>query len=137
MQVQYRGDKIVGDLTTAHPQPMPNGDLVNLVSTVSHRLAACLPFLRWIASLGAAVCRWLVHRRRLPGRNLAAALAWSWQVGVGFHVYRHPAAAFEQRQLIAKVPHRRPLAPAWVHDFPATQVGGWVGGKGGWAGDSC
>lgn len=34
MQVQYRGDKIVGDLTTAHPQPMPNGDLVNLVSTV-------------------------------------------------------------------------------------------------------
>lgn len=44
------------------------------------------------------------------------------QVGVGFHVYRHPAAAFEQRQLIATVPHRRPLAPAWVHDFPATQV---------------
>ncbi|KAI7842354.1 hypothetical protein COHA_003994 [Chlorella ohadii] len=74
-RVQYRGDKIVGDLTTAHPQPMPNGDLVNLVSTV----------------------------------------------GVGFHVYRHPAAAFEQRQLIATVPHRRPLAPAWVHDFPATQ----------------
>ena len=33
LQVKYQ-DKIKGDLTTAHPQPMPNGDLVNLVSTV-------------------------------------------------------------------------------------------------------
>lgn len=75
-QVRYDGgDGVRGDLTTAHPQPMPNGDLVNLVSAV----------------------------------------------GMGFSVYRHPAGAFERRQLIATVPHRRPLAPAWVHDFPATQ----------------
>ncbi|PSC71885.1 carotenoid oxygenase [Micractinium conductrix] len=72
-QVKYR-DGIQGDLTTAHPQPMPDGSLVNIVSAV----------------------------------------------GVGFKLYRHPADAFEQRQLIATVPHRRPLAPAWVHDFPAT-----------------
>lgn len=72
-QVRYQ-DKISGDLTTAHPQPLPNGDLVNLVSTV----------------------------------------------GVGLKVYRHPAGAFDRRELIATVPHRRPLAPAWIHDFPAT-----------------
>lgn len=34
-QVRYDGgDGVRGDLTTAHPQPMPNGDLVNLVSAV-------------------------------------------------------------------------------------------------------
>ncbi len=75
-QVKYGGDGVKGDLTTAHPQHMPNGDLINLVSAV----------------------------------------------GVGFNVYRHTAGAFEKRQLIATVGHRRPLAPAWVHDFPATQV---------------
>lgn len=42
------------------------------------------------------------------------------QVGVGIKVYRHPAGAFGQRQLIATVKHSRPLAPAWIHDFPAT-----------------
>lgn len=72
-QVRYQ-DGISGDLTTAHPQPMPNGDLINILSAV----------------------------------------------GVGLKVYRHPAGAFEQRQLIATVAHRRPLAPAWIHDFPAT-----------------
>ncbi|KAL4425949.1 hypothetical protein ABPG75_009965 [Micractinium tetrahymenae] len=72
-QVRYQ-DGISGDLTTAHPQPMPNGDLINLLSAV----------------------------------------------GVGLKVYRHPAGAFERRQLIATLAHRRPLAPAWIHDFPAT-----------------
>jgi carlactone synthase/all-trans-10'-apo-beta-carotenal 13,14-cleaving dioxygenase len=75
-QVRYGADGVRGDLTTAHPQPLPGGDLVNLVSAV----------------------------------------------GTGFTLYRHPAAAFDRRQPIATVPHRRPLAPAWVHDFPATQV---------------
>ncbi|KAL4859791.1 Carotenoid cleavage dioxygenase 8 B [Chlorella vulgaris] len=75
-QVQYSKSGVKGDLTTAHPALLANGDLINLVSAV----------------------------------------------GVGFNVYRHPAGAFEQRQLIATVPHRRPLAPAWVHDFPATQT---------------
>jgi hypothetical protein len=82
VQVQYSKSGVKGDLTTAHPALLANGDLINLVSAV----------------------------------------------GVGFNVYRHQAGAFEQRQLIATVPHRRPLAPAWVHDFPATQVGcgaGW------------
>lgn len=75
-QVRYGADGVRGDLTTAHPQPLPGGDLVNLVSAV----------------------------------------------GTGFTLYRHPAAAFDRRQPIGTVPHRRPLAPAWVHDFPATQV---------------
>ena len=44
------------------------------------------------------------------------------QVAVGFRVYRHPAGAFDQRQLIATVPHRHPAAPAWIHDVPATEV---------------
>ena len=43
-------------------------------------------------------------------------------MGVGFNVYRHPAGAFDNRAHIATIPHRRPLSPAWVHDFPATQV---------------
>lgn len=32
-QVRYQ-DGISGDLTTAHPQPMPNGDLINILSAV-------------------------------------------------------------------------------------------------------
>ena len=69
----------------------------------------------------------LARRLPCPGTPTPTALISapppSWvacQVGVGFKLYRHPADAFEQRQLIATVPHRRPLAPAWVHDFPAT-----------------
>lgn len=56
----------------------------------------------------------------LPVHLPACHLLSSPQVGVGLKVYRHPAGAFEQRQLIATVRHRRPLAPAWIHDFPAT-----------------
>ncbi|PSC71918.1 Carotenoid cleavage dioxygenase 8 isoform B [Micractinium conductrix] len=72
-RVRYQ-DGLKGDLTTAHPQRMPDGSLVNIVSAIGH----------------------------------------------GFTLCRQPAGAFEQRQVIARVPHRRPLAPSWVHDFPAT-----------------
>lgn len=45
---------------------------------------------------------------------------WLLQVGGGFKVYRHSLGAFDRREVIATVPHRYPMAPAWVHDFPAT-----------------
>lgn len=39
VQVRYQ-DGISGDLTTAHPQLMPNGDLINILSAVRARRAA-------------------------------------------------------------------------------------------------
>ena len=75
----HYGDSLWGDLTTAHPTLLPNGDLVNLLSAP----------------------------------------------GVGFTVYRQAAATGQEgppiRTAVATVSHRRPLAPAWVHDFPASR----------------
>jgi carlactone synthase/all-trans-10'-apo-beta-carotenal 13,14-cleaving dioxygenase len=40
--------------------------------------------------------------------------------GKGFTVYRMANDGKNCREKIADVPHKRPLSPAWIHDFPAT-----------------
>jgi carlactone synthase/all-trans-10'-apo-beta-carotenal 13,14-cleaving dioxygenase len=72
-------DALPGQLTTAHPKSLPNGDLLNITTTP----------------------------------------------GVGYSLYRQAPApdapdAPAERVLIARVPARRPLGPAWIHDFPAS-----------------
>lgn len=41
------------------------------------------------------------------------------QIGIGYQVYQQDPITF-QRTPIATIPFRRPLAPAWVHDFATT-----------------
>jgi carlactone synthase / all-trans-10'-apo-beta-carotenal 13,14-cleaving dioxygenase len=45
-------------------------------------------------------------------------------VGVGWQLYKQAAplpGAAPRRELLARVPHRKPLAPAWTHAFPCSQ----------------
>jgi len=45
--------------------------------------------------------------------------------GVGFTVYRTRARSSSvkpKREFIARIPHRRPISPAWIHDFPGTDT---------------
>ena len=38
--------------------------------------------------------------------------------GKGFTIYKMANDGRNERQKIGEVPHRRPLSPAWIHDFP-------------------
>ena len=38
--------------------------------------------------------------------------------GKGFTIYKMANDGRNERRKIAEVPHRRPLSPAWIHDFP-------------------
>jgi carlactone synthase/all-trans-10'-apo-beta-carotenal 13,14-cleaving dioxygenase len=38
--------------------------------------------------------------------------------GKGFTVYKMADDGRDERRKVADVPHRRPLSPAWIHDFP-------------------
>lgn len=38
--------------------------------------------------------------------------------GKGFTVYEMADDGANVRKAVARVPHKRPLSPAWVHDFP-------------------
>lgn len=108
-RVAYGGDAIRGDLTTAHPQLLPDGSLVNLVSQVGWRGRGVIGGRRWADRWGAAGRAWLtlcVPPRLSPHTTHA-------QVGGGFHVYTTPPGAFEQRRKVGTVPHRNPMAPAW------------------------
>ena len=73
-RVRYN-DSLRGDLTTAHPTVLHNGDVINLLSA--------------------------------PGS--------------GFTVFRQSSGS-PTREVIANVPHRRPISPAWVHDFPGSNT---------------
>jgi carlactone synthase/all-trans-10'-apo-beta-carotenal 13,14-cleaving dioxygenase len=73
-------DNLKGNLTTAHPTILSNGDLINLLSAP----------------------------------------------GVGFTVYRQnlkldTSTSQPVREKIATIPHKRPLSPAWIHDFPGSK----------------
>jgi len=77
-RVRY-ADALRGDLTTAHPTCLPNGDLINILSAP----------------------------------------------GVGLSVYRQrtaPPGSPPCRELVATIPHKRPLSPAWIHDFPGSNA---------------
>lgn len=45
--------------------------------------------------------------------------------GDGFTVYKLNASSSSsapKRRTIAKIPHKRPISPAWIHDFPGTET---------------
>ena len=45
--------------------------------------------------------------------------------GIGFTVYRTRAQSPDikpKREFVARIPHRRPISPAWIHDFPGTDT---------------
>lgn len=73
-RVRY-SDRLRGDLTTAHPTVLLNGDVINLLSAP----------------------------------------------GVGFTVYRQSSGS-TSREAVARVAHRRPISPAWIHDFPGSNT---------------
>ncbi len=76
-RVRYQ-DGIKGDITTAHPTALPNGDLVNFISTVRMldwvRACAAPPHTRYCAGLylfcATLIMAWDCWRSRLnPGSN--------------------------------------------------------------------
>jgi len=79
-------DNLKGDLTTAHPTILPNGELINLLSA---------------PGVGFTVYR----------QNLKINSSSSSTTNDGKPV----------REKIATIPHRRPLSPAWIHDFPGSK----------------
>ncbi|KAL4523246.1 hypothetical protein Ndes2437B_g00374 [Nannochloris sp. 'desiccata'] len=79
-------DNLKGDLTTAHPTILPNGELINFLS--------------------APGVGFTVYRQNLKS-NSASSSSTSSEKPV--------------REKIATIPHKRPLSPAWIHDFPGSK----------------
>jgi carlactone synthase / all-trans-10'-apo-beta-carotenal 13,14-cleaving dioxygenase len=85
-------DNLKGDLTTAHPTILPNGDLINLLSA---------------PGVGFTVYRQKLKNNHDTSNNTN---------GVSEQQQQQPV-----REKIATIAHKRPLSPAWIHDFPGSK----------------
>ena len=88
-RIKY-GDSLKGDLTTAHPTVLANGDMINLLSV--------------------PVAGFTVYRQPPPLKNSENSKNFTDSL----------TEVLPVREVVARVPHHRPLSPAWVHDFPGT-----------------
>jgi len=88
-KVSYN-DNLTGDLTTAHPTILPNGELINLLS--------------------APGVGFTVYRQNLKINSASSSSSSS--------STRNEKPV---REKIATIPHKRPLSPAWIHDFPGSK----------------
>lgn len=57
------------------------------------------------------------HPSLLPSGELLNFIS---TVGSGFHIFTCPADQPTKRRRLASIPHRRPLSPSWIHDFPTS-----------------
>ena len=79
-------------LTTAHPSILKNGDLINIISAPGSGFK-------------------LYRIRDKPSDTVVDAAKPT----------RFASRTVARREIVASLPHRHALSPAWIHDFPSTE----------------